>query len=232
MRPTATRRSMSRRAPRCQWPDAGQCGNAQRLAEAAAAIQRVAVLAVPRGVLGGGQQQAAAVAGSGSCRNPPACRARSPGCADRCRAASRPAPARCTSGAVSWPLVEIGLHPARPPWARRGRCRRLRPRAAICSAPRPPALAGFSMRGGMQIAGQLLVPGGLVEIGGGEIEQLQPLRMLERVPEPAQRVAVLVAMLRQGEVELVVRLDARPRRRRPGWRRGSRAGSCRLSGAP
>ena len=110
-----------------------------------------------------------------------------------------------TSGAVSRPAVERGLDPAQ----RLGRVER---HAGRLDAARD--RLGVEAADGLrldarrrEVAGQLLVPGVLVEIGGGEIEQLQPLRMLERVPEPALRVDVFVAVLRQGEVELVVGLD-------------------------
>ena len=233
MRPTATRRACPAARRALSMPRRlGQFGNAQRLAEAAAAIQRIAVLAMPRGVLRGGQQQAAAVRDCGSCRSPRACRARFPGCADRCRAASRPSPARapaapCRGRCRDRPgpsrralgasrAMQRGLDARRHVARRRGR--RRSPASRCC--------------GGVQIAGQLLVPGGLVEIGGGEIEQLQPLRMLELVPEPAQRVAVLVAMLRQGEVEFVVRLEHDLGDADLDRVEDRRAGSCRPSAAP
>src|SRR5262249_17167585 len=61
MRPTATRKVWTFAARIVNDCGSGELGHAQCLAEAAAAVERVAVLAMPRGVMGGGQQQAAAL---------------------------------------------------------------------------------------------------------------------------------------------------------------------------
>src|SRR6185503_18448788 len=51
------------------------------------------------------------------------------------------------------------------------------------------------------------MPGVPIEVGGGDIEQLEALRMLEVVIEPAESIEILVAMLRDGEIERVLCLE-------------------------
>src|SRR5580700_10418575 len=51
------------------------------------------------------------------------------------------------------------------------------------------------------------MPGVAVEERGGRVQQLQALRMLEGIVEPAERVAVFVAVLRNREVQAVLRLE-------------------------
>src|SRR5262249_1829808 len=51
------------------------------------------------------------------------------------------------------------------------------------------------------------VPGGSVGIGGRDVEQLEALAMLEGVVEPAEGVQILIAVLRDREVERVVGLE-------------------------
>src|SRR5262249_4776980 len=60
---------------------------------------------------------------------------------------------------------------------------------------------------GLAIADIPLMPGVAVEERGGRVQEFQALRVLEVVVEPAERVAVLVAWWRNGEVEAVLRLQ-------------------------
>ncbi len=60
---------------------------------------------------------------------------------------------------------------------------------------------------GLGVADALLVPSRPVDIGGSEIEQLQLLLVLEIVEEPAERVEILVTVLRQREIVDALRLQ-------------------------
>src|SRR6201999_4269900 len=60
---------------------------------------------------------------------------------------------------------------------------------------------------GLAIADIPLMKGVAVEERGGRVQQFQPLRMLEGIVEPAERVAIFVAVLRNREVETVLRLQ-------------------------
>ena len=62
-------------------------------------------------------------------------------------------------------------------------------------------------RKGLALADGALAERIAVEEGGGAVEQLEPLRMIEGVVEPAERIAIFVAVLRGREVERVARLD-------------------------
>ena len=55
-------------------------------------------------------------------------------------------------------------------------------------------------RAGAVVGRVPLVLGGVLDERGGDEQQLEAVRMLEGVVEPGQRVAVLVAVLRHGEV--------------------------------
>jgi len=169
MRPTAARRACPAAPRNVNGRKLGEFGNAQRLAEAAAAIQRIAVLAVPRRVLLPKRRQQSSGSPYLRCRAVccAAASSRRPRCGFRFLPKSSSmqsviswlcgslpsreqasASAR-TSGAVSWPLSSVAWTQPTAFGASRA-MQAASALAAISSAPRAPAFVSFSMRGGVR----------------------------------------------------------------------------------
>src|SRR5205823_2047108 len=111
------------------------------------------------------------------------------------------APNRRRCAPISPPRVPIAA--GRCPLPRRSAARN-RAGCRICGAPRCGG-RGRELVGGdrgahlnrLGVADPLLMPRRAVDVGGRQIQQLDLVLVLEIVEEPAERVEILVAMLRQ-----------------------------------